>query len=84
MEQLTSRVEPSGRILIPAVLRRKLGIKSGEELIIVEEDGGIHIHTRASALKKVRDYFAPFSDGTSLSEELIRDRRREARREMSK
>jgi AbrB family looped-hinge helix DNA binding protein len=54
-----SRLEPSGRVLIPAALRRKLGLEPGQELIIVEEDGGLQIYTRAAALKKVQDYFAP-------------------------
>jgi AbrB family looped-hinge helix DNA binding protein len=71
-------------LLIPAAIRRKLGLKAGEELIIVEEDGGLQIYTRAAALKKVQDYFAQFNDGTSMSEELIRDRRLEAKRELER
>ena len=84
MGPITSRLEPSGRLLIPAAIRRKLGLKAGEELIIVEEDGGLQIYTRAAALKKVQDYFAQFNDGTSMSEELIRDRRLEAKRELER
>jgi AbrB family looped-hinge helix DNA binding protein len=81
MGPVTSRLEPSGRVLIPAAIRQKLGFKPGEELIIVEEGGGVQIYTRAAALKKVQDYFAQFKDGRCWSEELIQERRREAARE---
>jgi AbrB family looped-hinge helix DNA binding protein len=71
-------------VLIPAAIRRKLGLEAGQELIIVEEDGGLRIYTRAAALKKAQNYFSQFSDGTCMSEELIRDRRLEAKREMER
>ena len=81
MGPVTSRLEPSGRVLIPAALRRKLGLEPGQELIIVEEDGGLQIYTRAAALKKVQDYFAAFKGDRCWSEELIQERRQEAARE---
>lgn len=84
MEQYTSRIEPSGRILIPAALREKLGLKPGAEMVIEEEDGILHVQTRDAAIRNVQKYFAQFGDGKSWSQELIRERRAEARREKSK
>ena len=83
MEQFTSRIEPSGRLLIPAVLRQKLGLTAGSEMVIEETDGILRVQTRDSAVRNVQKYFAQFSDGKSWSEELIGERRAEARSEMA-
>jgi AbrB family looped-hinge helix DNA binding protein len=81
MEQYTSRMEPSGRILIPAALRRKLGVAPGAEMGIEEEDGILHVQTREAAIRGIQKYFARFNDGRSWSGELLQERRAEARRE---
>lgn len=81
MKPVTSHLEPSGRLLIPAAIRRNPGLQPGQELVIVEENGGLQIFTRAAAIGKVQEYFAPFKDNRCWSEELIQERRREAARE---
>jgi bifunctional DNA-binding transcriptional regulator/antitoxin component of YhaV-PrlF toxin-antitoxin module len=81
MEQFTSRLEPSGRILIPAVLRQKLGLTTGSEMVIEELEGVLTVQTRESAIRNVQKFFAQFQDGQSWSDELIEERRAEARRE---
>jgi AbrB family looped-hinge helix DNA binding protein len=83
MSPLTSRVEPSGRVLIPAEVLENLGIAEGDELLVTEENGAIRLYTRASAIKEAQKYFAQFGDGTLWSEELIAMRREEAAREKS-
>ena len=77
MSQLTSRVEPSGRIMIPAALRRQVGIGPGDELIVDEKDGIIRMYTWATAIREVQRYFAQYADGTNWSEELMAGRREE-------
>jgi AbrB family looped-hinge helix DNA binding protein len=84
MEHHTSKLEPSGRLLIPASLRQKLNLVPGTEMIIEENDGILHIHTRQAAIRKVQQYFAQFDNGRSMSEELLRERKKEAVREKSK
>ena len=79
MSQLTSRVEPSGRIMIPAALRRQVGIGPGDELIVDEKDGIIRMYTRATAIREVQRYFAQYADGTNWSEELMAGRREDGR-----
>ncbi len=81
MSPLTSRVEPSGRILIPAVLRKQLGIGPGDELIVDEKDGVLRLYSRARAVREVQESLARFADGSSWSQELIASRREEARRD---
>jgi bifunctional DNA-binding transcriptional regulator/antitoxin component of YhaV-PrlF toxin-antitoxin module len=84
MEHYTSKLEPSGRLLIPAALRQKLDLVPGAEVIIEEDEGILHIHTRQAALRKVQQYFAQFDHGRSMSEELLKERKAEAAREKSK
>jgi AbrB family looped-hinge helix DNA binding protein len=84
MERYTSKLEPSGRLLIPAALRQKLNLAPGAEMIIQESDGILHIHTRQAAIRKVQQYFARFDNGRSMSEELLQERKAEAEREKRK
>jgi AbrB family looped-hinge helix DNA binding protein len=84
MEHHTSKLEPSGRLLIPAALRQKLNLVPGTEMIIEENDGILHIHTRKAAIRKVQQYFAQFGNGRSMSDELLKERKAEAAREKRK
>jgi bifunctional DNA-binding transcriptional regulator/antitoxin component of YhaV-PrlF toxin-antitoxin module len=83
MDRHTSKLEPSGRLLIPAALRQKLNLVPGAEMIIEEDEGILHIHTRQAAIRKVQQYFAQFDNGRSMSEELLKERKAEAAREKS-
>jgi AbrB family looped-hinge helix DNA binding protein len=84
MEHHTSKLEPSGRLLIPAALRQKLNLVPGAEMIIEEDEGTLHIHTRQTAIRKVQQYFAQFDKVRSMSEELLKERKAEVAREKSK
>jgi AbrB family looped-hinge helix DNA binding protein len=76
------RVDTAGRVVIPAELRQKLGIKAGEDLLLRQDEHGIHLQTFAQAVKAVQEVFAPYRPaGKSVVDELIREREEEARRE---
>lgn len=81
-EETRLRVNENGRVVIPAAFRRALGINVGDELILRVEDDELRITTLKRRLERaqrlVRKYIKP---GVSLSDELIAERRREARRE---
>ena len=71
-----------GRLVLPSDLRKQLGLKTGEKLVLtVDENGVMRMTTRRQRLAGARGMFASISPGRSLSEELIRERRREARLE---
>jgi AbrB family looped-hinge helix DNA binding protein len=83
METYTSRMERSGRILIPAAVRHRLGLREGSEVIVrVEESGQLQVTSRAQALARaqgeLRKYVGP---NRALADELIAERRAEAERE---
>jgi AbrB family looped-hinge helix DNA binding protein len=76
------RVNENGRVVIPASFRKALGINAGDEVVVRLEDDELRImtmkHRIARAQRLVRKYVRP---GTSLVDELIAERREEARKE---
>jgi AbrB family looped-hinge helix DNA binding protein len=83
METYSTRLEKSGRILIPASVRRQLGLSAGSQVLVkVEESGALHVTSRSQALAKVREEIRKYIPvGQDLAEELIRDRRAEFERD---
>jgi len=83
MGTYTTRLEKSGRILIPAAVRRQLGLSEGSQVLLkVEESGTLQVTSRSQALAKVREEIRKYIPaGRDLAEELIRDRRAEVERE---
>jgi len=83
METYTTRLEKSGRILIPAAMRRRLGLSEGSQVLVkVEESGTLRVTSRSQALAKVRQEIRKYIPaGQDLAQELIRDRQAEAERE---
>jgi AbrB family looped-hinge helix DNA binding protein len=76
------RVDSAGRVVIPAEVRQHLGIEAGEDLILSEDERGVHLQTFTQAVKAVQEAFAPYRvPGVSVVDELIREREEEARRE---
>ena len=75
------RVGPQGRIVIPASLRRAAGIKPGDSLTARLDEGRLVLERRADVVTRLRRRFAGAS-GVSLAEELLRERREEARRDV--
>jgi len=82
METLSVKMEKSGRILIPAAVRRQLGLKEGTEMILRVDETGIQMGTREQALARIHERLRRYiPEGRILSEELIQERRAEAERE---
>jgi AbrB family looped-hinge helix DNA binding protein len=69
-------VGPKGRVVIPVAVRRELGIREGTELVVLVEDGSVVMLLRTEVKRRLRRMFAGVK--TSLSAELLADRRREA------
>jgi AbrB family looped-hinge helix DNA binding protein len=76
------RLNENGRVVIPAAFRKALGIKPGDEVILRMDDGELRITTMKQrmerAQRRARQYVKP---GVSLVDELIAERREEAKRE---
>lgn len=82
MTAIPVKVGPKGRVVVPALIRRELGIEEGTELMARIEGDGIVLEPRAAALRRLRALVREkVPEGVSLVDELIAERRDEARRE---
>jgi AbrB family looped-hinge helix DNA binding protein len=76
------KVDPSGRIVLPAQTRERLNISGGDTVVIVEDESGVHLKTRDQLLAEAQAYFASFVPrGVLLSDEVNADRRSEVERD---
>jgi len=75
------RVGPQGRVVIPAALRHSLGIDVGDTLVARSENGRLVLEKPEAILARIRERFRDLPDGVDLADELIAERRAEAKRE---
>lgn len=79
----TLEVGPQGRLVIPAIIRKSLGIEVGSTLVASIVDGKLVLETQAQLLNQFYSRFAKarMQPGDSIVDELIAERRSEAARE---
>jgi AbrB family looped-hinge helix DNA binding protein len=79
MSESTS-IDKSGRLIVPAAIRRQLGIRPGDRLHLRIENGELRISTWQKAVDRVQEMLAGYRSGADeelASETLIRERREE-------
>ncbi|EZP49327.1 AbrB/MazE/SpoVT family DNA-binding domain-containing protein [Sphingomonas sp. RIT328] len=81
-----ARVSDGGTVVIPADIRRELGIRQGDWLTVDRnDDGAIVLKTHDQVQREVEQVFRAMRDkalpGGSVVDELIAERRAEAQRE---
>jgi AbrB family looped-hinge helix DNA binding protein len=82
MERRAVKVGPGGRIVIPANLREKLGVKPGDTVWLEEDGDQVRISSVRQAIRWAQDLVRQYvPEGVSLTDELIAERRAEAERE---
>jgi AbrB family looped-hinge helix DNA binding protein len=82
MCKFKSKIGQSGRVVIPGEYRRKLGLRSGDEIILHLDEEGLHLYTPAQAVARAQALARRYvPEGRSLSDELISERREETARE---
>jgi AbrB family transcriptional regulator, stage V sporulation protein T len=80
---LKGKVSGGGRVVIPAELREKHGIRIGDTVVWRDDGDGLRLTSRVAGLRRAQQIVARCKrpgDG-SLVDELIQDRRNEAKRE---
>jgi bifunctional DNA-binding transcriptional regulator/antitoxin component of YhaV-PrlF toxin-antitoxin module len=77
-----AKLDRSGRVVIPADARLRKKLKQGD-CIVMEEDGdGLRLRTIEDVVRDAQKYFrSVVPAGVSLVDELIAERREEAKRE---
>jgi AbrB family looped-hinge helix DNA binding protein len=85
MDQQGPAVEVSvgrqGRLEIPAVLRRSLGLGEGDTLVARQEQGRLVLEKPSAIRQRLRDRFAGVPAERRLVDELLAERRLEAQQE---
>jgi AbrB family looped-hinge helix DNA binding protein len=77
------RIAAGGRIVIPARLRKELGLRTGDPVILDVEDGALRVRSLDAAIARAQELVAQYVPAdVSLADELIRERREEAAREL--
>jgi AbrB family looped-hinge helix DNA binding protein len=77
------RLNGSGRVVIPAEIRREMGLRAGDTLLMSVEGDVLKIESYRARVRRVQESLAKYiPPGRSLADELIAERREEARREM--
>ena len=71
-----------GRLVLPAGVRRQLELSTGSQLVLtVEPDGSLRLTSARATAERLRGLLAGVSPERRLTEELIAERRAEARAE---
>ncbi len=69
-------VGPKGRVVIPAQVRRRLGIEQGTRLVVLVDDDAVVLVPRAAIERRLHAIFKGVP--VSMADELIEERRAEA------
>ncbi|MEA3292536.1 MAG: AbrB/MazE/SpoVT family DNA-binding domain-containing protein [Pseudomonadota bacterium] len=75
------QIGAQGRVVIPAALRKALDLKPGDRLIARQEGESLVLERRETIEKRLWEMFSSIPKEVSLVDELIAERRAEARRE---
>ncbi|MGB6131993.1 MAG: AbrB/MazE/SpoVT family DNA-binding domain-containing protein [Acidobacteriaceae bacterium] len=82
LNEVRLRLAENGRVVIPAEVRRELGVESGGEIILERQENGYRLTTRRQRIEEAQRYLRRFiKPGASLVDELIAERREAAKHE---
>lgn len=82
MLQARVKLGENGRVLIPAEMRKVLGFEGNQHVVLEVRGGELRIMTPMQRLEEAQQEIARhFPPGTLMSEDLIRERHAEARKE---
>jgi AbrB family looped-hinge helix DNA binding protein len=78
-----NKINENGRIVIPFRMRRALGLKPGDTVVMTLENGVLRIAPHGTRLRQIQAELKKFAlPGTPASDKLVADRREEANNQM--
>jgi len=81
-KEVSVAIGPGGRIVIPAPYRQALGLSEGDQVMLSLGDAEVRIASRKAKILAAQDLIAKYvPQDVDLADELIAERRREARRD---
>jgi AbrB family looped-hinge helix DNA binding protein len=83
-KNFSTKIDKSGRVVIPSALRDRLHLSPGDELIVEEREGVVRLSTYDRILAEAQEYFCSLVlPGVSLVDELLAERHAEFEREQA-
>ncbi len=80
--KIRCKIDPAGRILIPAEARQQLNISPGDEVFLEVRDGRMTVSTFKTVLRELQQEIGERAkQGGSVVDELLAERQEEANRE---
>ncbi len=70
MIEYRTKISENGRIIVPAVLRKQLHLRPGEELVIQVENDELRIYSVQHALKKAQNLVRKYAKNKNLVQQL--------------
>ncbi len=81
MSEVKPKIGEGGSVVIPARYRKSLGLKSGDDVILVLEEGEVRVMTPQQAVRRAQALVRRYvPKGRRLVDELLRERREETAR----
>lgn len=83
MKAMHTKIGLNGRVVIPAAFRQAVGLVIGDEVVLRVENGAIILASRSQQIQRAQALIRrhiPTAKGVLLSDELIAERRAEAKR----
>ncbi len=81
-DRYSVNLDEQGRLDLPSQLRQRLNLHTGDRLIVtVDDEGGFRVVPARELARRLRGMYRDRYPGRSLVDELIAERREEARRE---
>ena len=75
---IRGKVSGAGRVVLPAELRKELGIEDGADVVFSRTEHGIHIATLDQAIRHAQERVRRYvPEGVSLVDELRESRRQD-------
>lgn len=78
------KMSEGGRVVVPAEIRKAMGLKEGDTVLWEYTDGEARMTTRQARLQRAQELVArycPRQEGESIVDEFIAERRTEAEKE---
>jgi AbrB family looped-hinge helix DNA binding protein len=80
---INARINENGRIVIPAQIRKSMGLKAGDAVVMTLVEGVLRVEPLRASIRRIQEKLKKFAKpGALASDELIAERREEARGEM--
>lgn len=84
MNAFSARLADGGRLVVPATLRKELGVEPGDQVFMEVVDGQLHVWSQKQAIARAQAQLRELTGGKrSLVDELLAERRAEADRDGS-